>query len=1456
MLYSLIAVLLLSAVVYAPAPIPPTINSVQLQEPDNFYSNSSGNDVIHVRVSASDAGLVNASFASLNATCGPEGNVSLAYNGTSGYYEGSCNVSDIAEATANFSGGPMMIFAFPTIPGPPVMDNSTIITLVNMTTPGLGPCSQWGPSTTNFKTGVSNFGAINMILEMQMNLSCMNPGMNFSLAPNWTKEYTTLSLLNFTSVNMSTPGQAQKLSNLQTAINVSIAPPRTFMPSRIYLNSTAFAELNTTTKISMFHLPFSSQPNVTTDPDAAGISSAITWNQGVGEGNLTFTVNGFSGYNASDITPPIVAIASPLGGANVSSPFTVNATLNGTSTQISAAFFYINGAQIANYTNVSNTANCVNTTEGSELFNCVFQATPVLGANNLTVTAYDFGGMLPGLNSSTVVAFNYTFSQIINQSVSPASPATYAPNQFYEFSAAINQTNLSSVKFEYGGQNYTNATNPSIYNVSNVYKFNRTDLAVGTYPFIWWANDTSGIWYALGSQLVVSQNSTWANVVWTVTPPANVTYGNMVEVNASGCIAPLTCNLYAERCGGMVDVLLNSTVGGNMSATVNSSNAALFGLGCDNYFEFFSGGNANYSLARIYYPASAPGLRVLPRPVALTLTTIPSGSAVWGTNTTFNCSANESLPAGSIQLLVNGVDKTGEIGLNLSRAVGPYTINCSVVNPNYTATPVSTTYTVNKSAGNISLLINGNAADTTVIYGNPINVSASTLYGALTLLRNGSDVTGTNNQQILLSVGVYNYTALSAGDENHSVVNLSRTLTVIKAATAMNLTINGASANATLKYGTSAIINATLSPAIDYFQIYDNGVMIQNGTSSTSPLSITTTLTPGMHTISANFSGNSNYNSSNMTLVVNQTAVYITLSSPTNRIYNVTSVDVNFTVSTATNSPLSTLWYTLSNGTTVSKGAIFNNFTVAGFVNGTYTLMLYANDSIESVQSAGATFVINIGGNTSSTEVANSSNFSVDPNITTVVPALELPDANITIPTTILANETITLDLTSASMTNSSTQVNVTIPNTLTLIRDTTTTDYLVTFQGNTTITGNASWNGTLIMPLVKSASLYSVSSGAVDAVVLVGSDLELNFTQPVKVVITGQAGHKAAWSSGGTTLTDIPTVCNSVTAPTNINSVSPRECYIDSGSDLVIWTYHFTIIASYHVLSQTPSGGGGGGDMGGGAMPPASTTSETQSIPTIGAGAVGVAKFTKTTIPVSEIGITAAEKMVGTTVTVSVMESNSTTITIAAAGNVYSYLDIKTNKPSSAISQAAVKFRVEKSWLTTNGLVSSQMVLSHFSEGAWTDLATDVTSEDDQYVYFSAVTSGFSLFAITAKPLEAGKDCRSEGCASGKSCKLVAGAWTCVTPSKPDFCTTVCSEGQSQKDFPDCSCYVPGAETCATQCAAGEQQNAYPDCGCVAAAVVAAAPDYTTYGVVAVVVILLVLVVLFRDAIFGRKRH
>ncbi len=141
-----------------------------------------------------------------------------------------------------------------------------------------------------------------------------------------------------------------------------------------------------------------------------------------------------------------------------------------------------------------------------------------------------------------------------------------------------------------------------------------------------------------------------------------------------------------------------------------------------------------------------------------------------------------------------------------------------------------------------------------------------------------------------------------------------------------------------------------------------------------------------------------------------------------------------------------------------------------------------------------------------------------------------------------------------------------------------------VTGPANVTINGT-NWDGVLRQPSVLTGA-FTVDGGTVDVVVFAGSPTPITFSAPVKIVISGQAGKKAGWAQNGiTTLTPIATVCNSATAPTNVPANG--ECYVDSGPDLAIWTYHFTTFGSFTPTPPPapPSNGGGGGGTGGGEV-------------------------------------------------------------------------------------------------------------------------------------------------------------------------------------------------------------------------------------------------------------------------------
>ena len=214
--------------------------------------------------------------------------------------------------------------------------------------------------------------------------------------------------------------------------------------------------------------------------------------------------------------------------------------------------------------------------------------------------------------------------------------------------------------------------------------------------------------------------------------------------------------------------------------------------------------------------------------------------------------------------------------------------------------------------------------------------------------------------------------------------------------------------------------------------------------------------------------------------------------------------------------------------------------------------------------------------------LADEADLTLENNTTEIVVPVGSPIENISIPSTVTEDKEVSLDL--SLLLNPNKKVSLTKK--LKLKRKGAKADYTIDIPEETTITGDSNWNGSLILPTVKNNTDYTAPSGSIEVVIDIGSESEINFSNAVKIVISGQAGKKAAWSRG-TIFTDITTVCDNATNPTNIYpDKAPKECYIDEGSDLLIWTYHFTKFAAYTPASTTPTiGGSSGGGSGGRKM-------------------------------------------------------------------------------------------------------------------------------------------------------------------------------------------------------------------------------------------------------------------------------
>lgn len=132
----------------------------------------------------------------------------------------------------------------------------------------------------------------------------------------------------------------------------------------------------------------------------------------------------------------------------------------------------------------------------------------------------------------------------------------------------------------------------------------------------------------------------------------------------------------------------------------------------------------------------------------------------------------------------------------------------------------------------------------------------------------------------------------------------------------------------------------------------------------------------------------------------------------------------------------------------------------------------------------------------------------------------------------------------------------------------------------STTVTGPSDWDGVIAAPTVTTVTLPSDSTLG-EAIEIGYAADKLSFDNAVRILMQGQAGKKVGYSRPGTMFTEITNVCSADNQASGDALVADGECKIDVGSDMVIWTKHFTKFASY--TQTTNSSGGGSSSSSGG---------------------------------------------------------------------------------------------------------------------------------------------------------------------------------------------------------------------------------------------------------------------------------
>ncbi len=160
-----------------------------------------------------------------------------------------------------------------------------------------------------------------------------------------------------------------------------------------------------------------------------------------------------------------------------------------------------------------------------------------------------------------------------------------------------------------------------------------------------------------------------------------------------------------------------------------------------------------------------------------------------------------------------------------------------------------------------------------------------------------------------------------------------------------------------------------------------------------------------------------------------------------------------------------------------------------------------------------------------------------------------------------------------------------------------------------------------------------------------------------------------------------------------------------------------------------------------------------------------------------TQIDISVKNIAVNVKITVEKLAGKPASITqevVSANGKVYKFMNItKENLADNVIEKTKIRFKIEKSWLNANNFSALQIVLKRFTT-QWDSLNTSKTSEDNTYIYYTADSPGFSVFAISAETPVVAQPLSGQ-CTENWSCS----GWTeCINSAQTRACADLNSCG------------------------------------------------------------------------------
>jgi streptogramin lyase len=472
---------------------------------------------------------------------------------------------------------------------------------------------------------------------------------------------------------------------------------------------------------------------------------------------------------------------------------------------------------------------------------------------------------------------------------------------------------------------------------SAIFNIPLNTLSVGTDTVTANYSGDSNYSTAIGSTTVTVTKATPTMSVSANPSAITTVQSTVVTVSVSGAIQPTgTITLTS----GGVTVGSGPLASGTAQITVAAS---LLALGADTVTASYSG-DSNYSTATgstsVTVTKATPTVSVSANPSAVTtvqstVVTVSVAGAVQPTGTITLTSGGVTVGSGS---LVSG---TAQITVAASvLAVGADTVTASYSgDSNYSTANGPTSVTVTKATPTMSVSANPSAV--TTVQSTVVTVSVSGAVqptGTITLtsggvtVGSGSLASGTAQITVaasLLALGADTVTASYSGDSNYSTATGSTSVTVTKATPTMSVSANPT----TITTLQSTVVTVSVSGAIQptgTITLTSGGITVGSGplASGTAQITVAASLLAlGADTVTASYSGDSNYSTATGSTSVTVTTATPTMSVSANptTITTLQSTVVTVSVNGALE-PTGTITLT-SGGITVGSGSLASGTT-------------------------------------------------------------------------------------------------------------------------------------------------------------------------------------------------------------------------------------------------------------------------------------------------------------------------------------------------------------------------------------------------------------------------------------------------------------------------------------------------------------------------------------------------